>query len=156
MFHLIYICKLCMKHGESTDHLFLHCSLTMGLWHRLFQLAKTDWVPPRNISDMCFFFFFFFFLNSKVMTYNISVLIFFFLMIISIFWVLNYFIKLLIPLVNSIQSITLFEVHFYSEKIYKSKIMCKKNNSHNELFFIYKFFVLISLIFEFQIIFKNY
>ncbi|KAJ9691164.1 hypothetical protein PVL29_013367 [Vitis rotundifolia] len=24
----------------------------MGLWHRLFQLAKMDWVPPRNISDM--------------------------------------------------------------------------------------------------------
>ena len=25
------ICKLCMKHGESIDHLFLHCPLTMGL-----------------------------------------------------------------------------------------------------------------------------
>ena len=25
------IYKLCMKHGESADHLFLHCSLTMGL-----------------------------------------------------------------------------------------------------------------------------
>ena len=36
------ICKLCMKHGESSDHLFIHCSLTMGLWHKLFQLAKTD------------------------------------------------------------------------------------------------------------------
>ena len=46
------ICKLCMKHGELADHLFLHCSLTMGLWHKLFQLAKMDWVPPRSISDM--------------------------------------------------------------------------------------------------------
>ena len=46
------ICKLCMRHGESTDHLFLHCSLTMELWHRLFQLAKMDWVPLRSISDM--------------------------------------------------------------------------------------------------------
>ena len=46
------ICKLCMRQGESTDHLFLHCSLTMGLWHRLFQLAKMDWVPLRSISDM--------------------------------------------------------------------------------------------------------
>ena len=46
------ICKLCMKHGESTFHLFLHCSLTMGLWHRLFQLAKMDWVIPKSISDM--------------------------------------------------------------------------------------------------------
>ena len=25
------ICKLCMRYGESADHLFLHCSLTMGL-----------------------------------------------------------------------------------------------------------------------------
>ncbi|RVW96993.1 hypothetical protein CK203_032308 [Vitis vinifera] len=41
------ICILCMKHGESADHIFLHCSLTIGLWHRLFQLAKMDWVPPR-------------------------------------------------------------------------------------------------------------
>ena len=46
------ICILCMKHGESTDHLFLHCSLTIGLWHRLFQLAKMDWVPLRSIYDM--------------------------------------------------------------------------------------------------------
>ena len=46
------ICKLCMKQEESADHLFLHCSLSMGLWHRLFQLAKMDWVPPRSISGM--------------------------------------------------------------------------------------------------------
>ena len=25
------ICKLCMRHGESVDHHFLHCSLMMGL-----------------------------------------------------------------------------------------------------------------------------
>ncbi|RVW24904.1 putative ribonuclease H protein [Vitis vinifera] len=42
------ICILCMKHEESADHLFLHCSLTIGLWHRLFQLVKMDWVPPRT------------------------------------------------------------------------------------------------------------
>ncbi|RVW16748.1 hypothetical protein CK203_076446 [Vitis vinifera] len=42
------------KHGESADHLFLHCSLTIRLWHRLFQLAKMDWVPPRSIFDMMF------------------------------------------------------------------------------------------------------
>ena len=46
------ICILCMKHGESIDHLFLHCSLTMGLWHRLFQLAKMNWVPSSSIFDM--------------------------------------------------------------------------------------------------------
>ena len=30
------ICILCRKHGESADHLFLCCSLTIGLWHKLF------------------------------------------------------------------------------------------------------------------------
>ena len=47
------ICIMCMKHGESADHLFLHCSLTIGLWHRLFQLAKMDWVP-RGASLTCY------------------------------------------------------------------------------------------------------
>ena len=46
------ICKLCMKYGELIDHLFLHCSLTMGLWHRLVQLAKMDWIPSMGIFDM--------------------------------------------------------------------------------------------------------
>ena len=48
------ICKLCMKQGESADHLFLYCSLTMRLWHKLFQLAKMNWVPSRSISDVMF------------------------------------------------------------------------------------------------------
>ncbi|RVW71380.1 putative ribonuclease H protein [Vitis vinifera] len=48
------ICILCLKHGESADHIFLHCSLTIGLWHRLFQLAKMDWVPPSSILDMMY------------------------------------------------------------------------------------------------------
>ena len=26
--------------------------MLLGLWHRLFQLAKMDWVPPISISDM--------------------------------------------------------------------------------------------------------
>ena len=46
------ICKLCMKHGESADHLFLHCPLIIGLWHRLFRIAKMNWVPLRSIFDM--------------------------------------------------------------------------------------------------------
>ena len=46
------ICKLCMEHGESIDHLFLHCPLMMGLWHRLFCIAKMDWAPLRSIFDM--------------------------------------------------------------------------------------------------------
>ena len=45
------VCVLCMEHGELVDHLYLHCSLTMGLWHKLFRLAKLDWIPPRSFCD---------------------------------------------------------------------------------------------------------
>ncbi|KAL6327159.1 hypothetical protein AAG906_015198 [Vitis piasezkii] len=45
-------CILCKGNGESIDHLFLHCPLTIGLWHKLFNLAGLDWVPPRSIEDM--------------------------------------------------------------------------------------------------------
>ncbi|KAJ9680549.1 hypothetical protein PVL29_019768 [Vitis rotundifolia] len=32
-------CILCKGNGESIDHLFLHCPVTIGLWHKLFNLA---------------------------------------------------------------------------------------------------------------------
>ena len=43
---------LCMESGELVDHLFLHFSLTLWLWHILFILVKVDWIPPRSICDM--------------------------------------------------------------------------------------------------------
>ena len=45
-------CILCKGNGELIDHLFLHCPLTLGLWHKLFGLVRMDWIPPRNIGDM--------------------------------------------------------------------------------------------------------
>ncbi|RVW99804.1 putative ribonuclease H protein [Vitis vinifera] len=45
-------CILCKGNGESIDHLFLHCPVTIGLWHKLFNLAGLAWVPPRGIVDM--------------------------------------------------------------------------------------------------------
>ncbi|RVW15386.1 putative ribonuclease H protein [Vitis vinifera] len=46
------LCILCKGNGESIDHLFLHCPVTIGLWHKLFNLAGLAWVPPRSIVDM--------------------------------------------------------------------------------------------------------
>ena len=46
------LCILCMRSGESIDHLFLDCLLTLGLWHQLFSLVKMDWIPLRSICDM--------------------------------------------------------------------------------------------------------
>ena len=45
-------CILCKGNGKSIDHLFLHCSVTIGLWHKLFNLAGLVWVPPRSFEDM--------------------------------------------------------------------------------------------------------
>ncbi|RVX05721.1 Transposon TX1 uncharacterized 149 kDa protein [Vitis vinifera] len=45
-------CILCKGNGESIDHLFLHCPVTIGLWNKLFKLAGLVWVPPRSFEDM--------------------------------------------------------------------------------------------------------
>ena len=50
-------CTFYEGNGESINYLFLHCPLTLGLWHRLFSLARMDWVPPRSIGDMMITFF---------------------------------------------------------------------------------------------------
>ncbi|RVW91655.1 Protein HLB1 [Vitis vinifera] len=49
---LVLQCILCKGNGESIDHLFLHCPVTIGLWNKLFKLAGLDWVPPRSFEDM--------------------------------------------------------------------------------------------------------
>ena len=43
---------LCIESEESVGHHFLHCQLTLGFWHKLFSLAKMDWVQPKSICDM--------------------------------------------------------------------------------------------------------
>ncbi|KAK9266438.1 hypothetical protein L1049_007440 [Liquidambar formosana] len=41
-------CVLCKKEGESVDHLFLHCDISIALWQRLFNLANLSWVRPQH------------------------------------------------------------------------------------------------------------
>ncbi|RVW41560.1 putative ribonuclease H protein [Vitis vinifera] len=45
-------CILCKGNGESIDHLFLHCPVTIGLWHRMFNLVGLVWIPLRSLEDM--------------------------------------------------------------------------------------------------------
>lgn len=42
---------MCMMSGEMIDHHFLHCPMTMVLWHRLFSVDRVDWVSLKNIPD---------------------------------------------------------------------------------------------------------
>ncbi|RVW85256.1 hypothetical protein CK203_046581 [Vitis vinifera] len=37
---------------ETIDHLFLHCLITLGLWHKIFSQAGMEWVQPSSICDM--------------------------------------------------------------------------------------------------------
>ena len=45
-------CILCKEDIEFVDHLFLHCSLIIGLWHKLFNLVNMMWASPRSIEEM--------------------------------------------------------------------------------------------------------
>ena len=44
-------CILC-KSSETVDHLFLHCPITLGLWHRIFSQEGMTWVQLGNIRDI--------------------------------------------------------------------------------------------------------
>lgn len=45
-------CTLCIGSGKSIDHLFSYCPVTLIPWHKLFRLARFDWIPFKSISDM--------------------------------------------------------------------------------------------------------
>ena len=45
-------CILCRKSSEIIDHLFLHCPITLGLWHIIFSQAGMEWVKPSSICNM--------------------------------------------------------------------------------------------------------
>ena len=45
-------CILCRRSKETIDHLFLHCLMTLGLWHKIFSQAGMEWVQPSSICDM--------------------------------------------------------------------------------------------------------
>ena len=44
-------CILC-RSSEMIDNFFLHCLITLGLWHRIFSQAGMEWVSPNNICNM--------------------------------------------------------------------------------------------------------
>ena len=45
-------CILCRRSREMIDHLFFHCPITLGLWHRIFSQARMTWVLSNSICDM--------------------------------------------------------------------------------------------------------
>lgn len=43
--------------GETMDHLFLHSSMALSLWHKLLRIAEMNWVSLESlVSKMCWAF----------------------------------------------------------------------------------------------------
>ena len=49
---LVDWCCLCKNAGESSDHLFLHCSMAKQLWDSILTLFGMHWVMPRTTQDL--------------------------------------------------------------------------------------------------------
>ena len=45
-------CIICRRNREMIDDLFLHCQITLGLWHRIFSQVGMLWLHLDNIHDM--------------------------------------------------------------------------------------------------------
>ena len=45
-------CCMCKVHGESVNHLLLHCSVAQELWLLIFSMFGTTWVMLRGVVDL--------------------------------------------------------------------------------------------------------
>lgn len=45
-------CFMCMRDGETIDHLFLHCDVANLLWNEIFASQHIDWAMPRRVKGM--------------------------------------------------------------------------------------------------------
>jgi len=41
-------CVMCKKHGESVDHLLLHCDVARVVWSFFYSLFGVEWVMPSR------------------------------------------------------------------------------------------------------------
>jgi len=45
-------CVMCKKHGESVDHLLLHCDVARVFWSSFYSLFGVEWVMPSSVLDL--------------------------------------------------------------------------------------------------------
>jgi len=43
---------MCKKHGESVDHLLLHCDVARIVWSSFYRLFGVEWVMPSSVVDL--------------------------------------------------------------------------------------------------------
>jgi len=45
-------CVMCKKHGESVNHLLLHCNVARVVWSSFSSLFGVEWVMPSSVLDL--------------------------------------------------------------------------------------------------------
>jgi len=50
-FQIVNRCHMCKLNSESINHLFLHCTVAIDLWHMFFSIFGISWTLPRNIKE---------------------------------------------------------------------------------------------------------
>jgi hypothetical protein len=45
-------CVMCKKHGESVDHLLLHCDVARVVWSSFYNLFGVEWAMPSSVLDL--------------------------------------------------------------------------------------------------------
>jgi hypothetical protein len=52
--HILIVdwCCMCKSHGESTNHLLIHCSVTSNIWSFVLTLFGLAWVMPKFVLDL--------------------------------------------------------------------------------------------------------
>jgi len=45
-------CVMCKKHGESVDHLLLHCDVARVVWSSFYSLFGVEWVRSSSVLDL--------------------------------------------------------------------------------------------------------
>ena len=45
-------CCMCKVHGESVNHLLLHCDVAQELWSLIFSMFRIAWVMPKGVVDL--------------------------------------------------------------------------------------------------------
>lgn len=46
----IYSC--CVQEIESSEHLFVHCTIAWGLWCEVIRMEGILWVVPKSLVDL--------------------------------------------------------------------------------------------------------
>nr|XP_009789470.1 PREDICTED: uncharacterized protein LOC104237089 [Nicotiana sylvestris] len=50
-FQIVNRCHMCKLNSESINHLFLHCTVAIDLWHMFFSIFGISWTLPQNIKE---------------------------------------------------------------------------------------------------------